>query len=915
MKKCGTSSVSKGYLLCIAVFICCQHLSGDDGINRERFIAPELLSTEHPTEPWLVGYRLDEIPGITVDKTGKRDMSGELQRAVDWVWEAGGGLLYLSAGEYRLEGPIEVPPFVGLRGDFVKPGKEAVDLARNTVLSIYHGRGNNELDQACITLDGSASMDGFVIWYPEQTGKRVKPYSPAIHHHMLQSIWGINTNSRNLNLINAYHGIAIGSPEKGTCIQLVKNVYGTPLGTGVEIWSDADVPRLLNLDFDPSYLGYCGFPGMAAFEKVARKHIQKEASAIRYHRTDGSALADIRVRGYYIGLELLDGTQMSSGHWIDNEGHYVNFDFRDCDYGVWINNIKDHGTQFFRCTFEAKKSAIFINNPMHDAGIAMFIGCRLSGKESAISQSWKGKPNKLFSFMMTECVFGNTVEWESGTLSIVGSRFEFKGKHVQLGKNTVHASLVDNFYQGDRRIEDNSDEKLVLSQEKWTPLDVPEYAYRVDYGSTYQPERTVLLNVTDFGARSRDGRDDSAAIQSAIDKVHEGGGGYVLIPAGRYRIESPITVRANVELRGVVDFWHHSRTLSDLDVRGLTRGTLLMIYHGKGNPDDYTFLLEENAGITGLSMHYPSQSYNMDSNTVEEVYPWLFRLKGDNSYLKHIMASNPWRMVDAFTFSPANIYLGYLCGAPLDVSVQLGENESPMLDNIHYNSWYWNHVFWDNKPSPQMKGTAYKEYLDNWMKANSKAFILEGTRNLDMYGCFQFCVGKAFTLKKGASSGVGPSGLIINSGNDWAKFGLYAHANNGLKFVNVHFIDVNKYDDDQEISSIYFAPDMADSVALYQVSTWGTSPRVVWMEGKPTSQLLVANLSYQLYNAVQTNRVHSGHLLLYNSLRRRESVPINFSVQPEGSGILNSAYFPFPYSIISDDLKNGQWIDKFGSQR
>lgn len=882
------------------------YLSGAEGSS------PRLLETGHWLEPVVIGYHVEEIPGIRVDRSGRRDMSGELQKALDWVFTAGGGVLYLPAGEYRLNRPIEIPPLVGLRGDFTKPDGSQLDRDRNTVLAIYYGRGKGELDRACITVDGSASIDGFVIWYPKQSGKRVVSYSPAIRHFPLQSIWGINTSSRNLYLVNAYHGIAIGTPDKGTCIQLVKNVYGTPLGTGVEIWRDADIPRLLNLDFDPAYLGTSGLPGMAEFEQVARKHLLEEASAIRYHRTDGSALADIRVRGYHIGLELLKGTRMSNGHWIDNEGHYINFDFRDCEYGVWIDEIKDHGTQFFNCHFEAENTAVFINNPKHNAGLAMFLKCTLIGGDYAIRQLWQGEPNPLFSFMVTECTFGNTVDWESGTLSILKSRFEFEGKHARLGEHTVHASLVDNvFLDGNGNI-DQDGGSVALSQKELPKLDVPDYDYRENFGSGYKPSRSALFNAMDFGAVPEDGKDDSRAIQTAIDMAHADGGGYVLIPAGTYRIDFPITVKRGVELRGVADFWQHSRTISHFNVEGETKGTLLMVYHGKGETDICTFLIEEDAGVNGLALHYPGQRYDKENQSIEEVYPWLFRLKGDRSYLKHIMASNPWRMVDGFTYSPENIYLGYLCGAPLDVSIQLGENDSPFLDNCHFNSWYWNHVFWENKPSEQKRGTAYKEYLDNWMKANSKSFVLEGTRNLDMYGCFQFCVNKAFVLKKGTTSGKGPSGIIINSGNDWAKFGLYAHANDGLQFVNAHFIDVNMYDPDMEISSIYFASDMSDVVQLFQVSTWGTSPRFVWMEGQPSSQLQITNLSYQLYNTDQLNRIESGNLTILNSTRRRSRFPIDFRLGQSGSGELYSALFPFPYSLSGNDAES-RWVDRFGN--
>ena len=155
----------------------------------------------------------------------------------------------------------------------------------------------------------------------------------------------------------------------------------------------------------------------------------------------------------------------------------------------------------------------------------------------------------------------------------------------------------------------------------------------------------------------------------------------------------------------------------------------------------------------------------------------------------------------------------------------------------------------------------------------------------------------------GARSGEGPSGIVINSGNDWAKYGLYAKANNGLQMINMHFIDVNKNDPDPDLSSMYLHPDMSDSIELYNVSTWGTSPRFISMHGSPESRISITNLSYYLYVEEQRNRIHSGTLELVNGIRWVADKPITFDIGPEAKATFYSLSFPFKYKLTPDGIK------------
>ena len=60
---------------------------------------------------------------------------------------------------------------------------------------------------------------------------------------------------------------------------------------------------------------------------------------------------------------------------------------------------------------------------------------------------------------------------------------------------------------------------------------------------------TSLLNIRSFGAMGDGATDDSAALQTAIDRVNANGG-CVYIPAGTYKLENPVSVKV-VALRGL----------------------------------------------------------------------------------------------------------------------------------------------------------------------------------------------------------------------------------------------------------------------------------------------------------------------------------------------------------------------------
>src|SRR3990172_7644694 len=59
-----------------------------------------------------------------------------------------------------------------------------------------------------------------------------------------------------------------------------------------------------------------------------------------------------------------------------------------------------------------------------------------------------------------------------------------------------------------------------------------------------------IYDAEEFGARADGKSDDVRAIQRAIDKAAVDGGGVVYLSPGTYRIDSTLTLKANVHLQG-----------------------------------------------------------------------------------------------------------------------------------------------------------------------------------------------------------------------------------------------------------------------------------------------------------------------------------------------------------------------------
>ena len=139
---------------------------------------------------------------------------------------------------------------------------------------------------------------------------------------------------------------------------------------------------------------------------------------------------------------------------------------------------------------------------------------------------------------------------------------------------------------------------------------------------------TPAARVYNAGKYADTGSDAAKDIQTLLDKAGKAGGGIVYLPAGRYLLESALTVPAGVELLG-------SSATGVRGVGGNPGGTILIVTFGRENTAAAAAtataaitLSGKNAGVRGLQMVWPDE---LDALKDKTSVPWAYGIRGKAS--------------------------------------------------------------------------------------------------------------------------------------------------------------------------------------------------------------------------------------------------------------------------------------------
>lgn len=161
---------------------------------------------------------------------------------------------------------------------------------------------------------------------------------------------------------------------------------------------------------------------------------------------------------------------------------------------------------------------------------------------------------------------------------------------------------------------------------------------------TYNLPKLNLFNVMSYNADNSGKTDTSSAIQNALDDAKNNGGGVVYLPAGFYRLEKPLKVYANTQLRGCTN-------AVQKDLQGNSLGTLILAYYGNvsRNENEPLITLEgDNAGVSGLRVVYPEINLFKEVITKDTlpVYSYTIKGNGDGVYATNLYLTGVYDGID-----------------------------------------------------------------------------------------------------------------------------------------------------------------------------------------------------------------------------------------------------------------------------
>ena len=768
------------------------------------------------------------------------DAAPAIQGAIDRIARAGGGVLYLSNGIYRLDEPLRVREGVTVRGDLpwvptVWPAT-ALDIPTGgATLAIYGGRGEED-GAPSITLERGAAVRNLLIWHPEQNAEAPVPYPWTIRS--CSQMDGNNTTVMNVGLINPWQAIRIG-PEWNE-LHTIRNVWGTPLKTG--FWNDfcTDIGRIINVSFSPSYWERSGLPGAPTSDgarAALRRHLAEHATAVEIGRSDWEYIYRLYVEGYATGVRFFDGERGQTNAVI------VASVIEEGGTALRLEALNHVGLAVSYSRLMGSEAAVHTLPTMN--GVVQLYHCDIIGAADHPAVVLEGPGSALFALCRFSGVSDNpSILAQAGLVSAVQCEYPEAGGAIVLTGDLRAVRLVS-----PRHPEIQTDgvahpDRVIVEQADLAHLGryggAPAFAFpdQEPMPPTVPTER--VLSVTDFGA-SPEANDNTAAFGRALAAAAEADGAIVYVPAGAYRFAGSLTVPTGVELRGVFDAPHHT----------VSGGSTLMPLGGRGEADGAPFIqMEAESGMRGVTIWYPEQS-TQDMAP----YPWAIRSLGPRCYLVYVTIGNAWRGVDFASHPSDGHFITYLAGAMFDQGLRIGQSGGGgYVEDLQFNPHYSARV---HSSLPRRRGGSFEELMDV-MRQNLRGIVIHDAVDQRLVRNFLYAArdGLAFTGPQGGSGAE-----VIMHGSDTCSRSLFLGDIGGttVRLINPQLVPLSRF----EVAAIVTDRAYAGDALLANAQLWAGDHSAL-LEGKGTVRLVNFNTTSG------DVRARGGQLRLTNGLFQRD---------------------------------------------
>ena len=800
--------------------------------------AEEAITTKYPTKDWVISDYVVTDPKFGAKAEPGFDNREAFQKAIDAAYYDGGGVVYIPAGNYEFRsaqtgrrpvrgggrgGAANNPPQpqpsyqyvmqlrsgVQLRGDWANPDSNNGKVL-GTILEVRVGKNTESNDDRFIEMPASTGVTNLSIWYPEQDIKDVKPYPWSLYQTS-----GDSATMENVTLVNAYNGFYSAPSE----LHYVVNSYMTALKTGVEVHVCTDIGRIENVHINPKYWASSGMPGAPSLDDVTA-YTRENGTGYKMHRSDWEYVSHLFVSGYKMGMWI----GKEPGNRATPNAQFFGLQIDNCGTGLYVEEANPYGLLFSNCTFGADEDGVAAYFFSDFNTSTQFNGVDFTGP--IVSD---GREGGVISF--ESCTFDKygdfALEINNGNVLITQCEFKLPTGHVYLGSD---AKLLKSLNSGQNRkldVKNESDAAIVdiKTGDQYVFEPIPKNL-KTDIAVHPKPKsnRVLKADLPKATGLNNDAPTEDVAekLQVALNETKAAGGGTVYLPAGRYLIESPITIPSGVELRGNWDVQHHTQG----------GGTALFTNYAGGDAGEKgksLVQIQADAGIRGFNIIQNNLVTGGFDATNPRPTPFLIQGQGPNVYAVNITIVLGDKGIDLASYNTSGHYVDYFAGVVTRAGIWVGGGaEGGFIRNMQFNPHY------SSRPPATRQGYPNVSMM-RYVQANCSQLKFADVKNQTIFNNFVYGSVYGIHFLKDAITGKYPGEMVvIGHGSDGCTFSLFVEdADKDTKIIGINSELVNTQIQGQAVRSYVRMGDEVNTpkvhpdaqLVLYNTAFWG-SPTV-----------------------------------------------------------------------------------------